>query len=142
MKVSAKAEYACIAMLELAVNYGEPQPVRLKAIAEAHGVPHRFLVLILLQLKNAGLAASTRGAAGGYHLTRPPEQISLADVIEAMDREPARANAAGAGRSLAVQAIRAAWQEVQAAERRVLRSLTLAELVRRLRQSDALSYQI
>ena len=56
---SAKAEYACIAMLELAVRRGDPGPARLKAIAEMHGIPKRFLVQILLQLKAAGLVAST-----------------------------------------------------------------------------------
>src|SRR5262245_12784322 len=76
MRVSAKAEYACIAMIELAVNYREPVPVRLKLIAEAHGIPQGFLVQILQQLKVAGLVASTRGASGGYQLGRPPEQIS------------------------------------------------------------------
>ena len=139
---SAKAEYACIAMLELAVNHREPQPVRIKAIAEAHGIPQRFLVQILLQLKSAGLVASIRGAAGGYQLGRSPEDISLADVIGAIDRDAGRPNPVGASHSPAVQAIRAAWQDVQAAEQRLLRSLTLAELVRRMRHSDALSYQI
>lgn len=142
MRVSAKAEYACIAMLELAISHQEPQPVRLKAIAEAHGIPQRFLVQILLQLKSAGLVASTRGAAGGYQLGRPPEDISLADVIGAIDREPARPHPVGASHSPAVQAVRAAWQDVQAAEQRLLRALTLAELARRVRHSDALSYQI
>src|SRR5215467_13710965 len=85
MRVSAKAEYACIAMFELAANHGTPQPVRVKAIADAHGIPLRFLVQILLQLKAAGLVMSTRGASGGYHLTRRPEQISLADVIHVID---------------------------------------------------------
>src|SRR5215831_2935849 len=86
MKVSAKAEYACVAMLELASSRSETQPVRVKAIADAHGIPLRFLVQILLQLKGADLVASTRGAAGGYHLTRTPEAISLADVINVIDR--------------------------------------------------------
>src|SRR5712692_11356859 len=88
MRVSAKAEYACIAMYELAVNYGDPQPVRVKTIAETHGIPLRFLVQILLQLKGAGLAASIRGAAGGYQLARPPEEISLGDIINIIDRTP------------------------------------------------------
>src|SRR5258708_1305335 len=88
MRVSAKAEYACVAMLELAANHSAPQPVRIKAIADAHGIPSRFLVQILLQLKGAGLVVSTRGAAGGYHLARPPEQISLANVINVIDRVP------------------------------------------------------
>ena len=68
MRVSAKTEYACIAMLELAAQYGSAEPVRIRRIAERHDVPPRFLVQILLQLKGAGLVASVRGAAGGYHL--------------------------------------------------------------------------
>src|SRR5881398_1674979 len=85
MRVSAKAEYACVAMLELAANYQEPQPVRIKAIADAQDIPQRFLVQILLQLKTAGLVASVRGASGGYQLARPPERISLAAIINAID---------------------------------------------------------
>src|SRR5262252_8056887 len=81
MKVSAKAEYACVAMVELAANRLDSQPVRVKAIADAHGIPLRFLVQILLQLKGAGLVASIRGAAGGYQLARRPTEISLADII-------------------------------------------------------------
>src|SRR5260370_27844257 len=88
MRVSAKAEYACIAMFHLAASHGAPHPVRVKNIAEAHGIPARFLVQILLQLKAAGLVASTRGAARGYQLARVPEALSLAHVINAIDRAP------------------------------------------------------
>ena len=87
MLFSAKAEYACVAMLELAARYGDPRPVRLADIADTHGIPQPFLVQILLQLKGAGLVASTRGAAGGYHLARRPEEISLADIITVIDRQ-------------------------------------------------------
>jgi Rrf2 family protein len=143
MRVSAKAEYACIAMLELAANYAEAQPVRVKAIADAHGIPQRFLVQILLQLKGAGLAASIRGAAGGYQLARSPEAISLADVINTIDRSPApRPAPVASPHSAVVQAVRAVWKDVQAEEQRMLEELTLAELVRRAQQTNALSYQI
>ena len=65
MRVSAKTEYACIAMLELAAQYGSSEPVRIRRIAERHDVPPRFLVQILLQLKGAGLVASVpRGSRG------------------------------------------------------------------------------
>ena len=63
MRVSAKAQYACIAMLELASNYQEPQLLQVKSIAESHGISPRFLVQILLQLKVHGLVRSLRGAA-------------------------------------------------------------------------------
>jgi Rrf2 family protein len=143
MRVSAKAEYACIAMLELAASYGEPQPVRIKAIADGHGIPQRFLVQILLQLKAAGLVASTRGAAGGYQLARRPEAISLADVINAIDRAPPpRPAPLAAPASGAVLAVRSVWKDIQAEERRMLEELTLAELARRAQGSGSLSYQI
>src|SRR5437764_10794982 len=86
MLFSAKAEYACVAMMELASRHGDPRPVRLTDIADKHGISSRFLVQILLQLKGAGLVNSTRGAAGGYLLARPPETISLYDVVTVIDR--------------------------------------------------------
>jgi Rrf2 family protein len=143
MRVSAKAEYACVAILELAANHGRSQPVRVKAIADAHGIPPRFLVQILLQLKGAGLVVSTRGAAGGYHLTRPPEKISLANVINVIDREsPPRGDAVTLAQSPTVHAIRSVWQEIQAEEQRMLEEVTLADLVRQTQQASGLSYQI
>src|SRR5262245_5450692 len=143
MRVSAKAEYDCIAMYELAVNYGDPQPVRVKAIADAHGIPLRFLVQILLQLKGAGLVASIRGAAGGYQLARSPEEISLGDIINIIDRAPApRPSSLRSDRSPAVQAIRGSWKELQAEEQRRLEELSLADLVRRTEQPSAFCYQI
>jgi Rrf2 family protein len=145
MRVSRKAQYACIAMVELAANHGQPQPVRVRAIAEAHEIPSRFLVQILIQLKAAGLVVSIRGASGGYQLARSPEQISLADVIRAVhDKEIFKPlpPPVGTTRSPAVQAIHTAWKEVQAAEQRMLEDLTLAELMRRIQQGSSLSYQI
>jgi Rrf2 family protein len=144
MRISAKAEYACVAMLELAANFGDPQPLRIKAIADAQGIPQRFLVQILLQLKTAGLVASVRGAAGGYQLARPPEAISLVSVINAIDDRTltARSSLGEHGRTPAVEALLAVWREVQAEEQRLLQKLTLAELVRRAQQGNSLSYQI
>jgi Rrf2 family protein len=144
MRFSRKAQYACIAMLELASKYESPQPVRVKAIAEAHGIPQRFLVQILLQMKTAGLVGSVRGASGGYQLARPPDQISLSDVIGAVDdqgqeKPPALVGSPG---SPAAQAIAAAYQQIQVQEQRLLEELTLAELVRRSQEGADLSYQI
>jgi Rrf2 family cysteine metabolism transcriptional repressor len=142
MRVSAKAEYACIAMLELAASHGQPQPLRVKAIADAHGIPLRFLVQILLQLKGAGLVVSTRGASGGYHLTRPPEQISLANVINVIDRNSSPRNDPALPSSPAVAAIRSIWSGIQAEEQRMLEEVSLADLVRQTQQHSGLSYQI
>jgi Rrf2 family cysteine metabolism transcriptional repressor len=145
MRVSAKAEYACVAMLELAASHGEGQPVRIKAIADAQGVPQRFLVQILLQLKAAGLVVSVRGAAGGYQLSRPPEQITLASVVTAIDERSLTPRSAlgEAQRTPFVGTLLEVWAEVQRQEQRLLEGLTLAELLRRARrQGNVLSYQI
>ena len=143
MRVSAKAEYACFAMIELAANYADGQPVRVKAIADAHGIPQRFLVQILLQLKGAGLVASVRGAAGGYNLARHPTLITLADIIRTIDSSlPARSSALARDDSAAVQAVRAVWDQIQTEERRRMEEWTLADLVRQAQQSNSLTYQI
>jgi Rrf2 family protein len=134
MLFSAKAEYACLAMLELAARHGDPRPVRLADIADKHGIPQRFLVQILLQLKGAGLVASTRGAAGGYQLARPPEEIALADVLGVVDRADAPpARGRGAGRkgdtTPLAAALHGVWDKILTARQQILKQTTLAELV-------------
>lgn len=142
MYLSAKAEYACLAMMELAARYESSHPVRLQTIAESHDISGRFLVQILLQLKGAGLVASTRGASGGYKLGRPPEDITLADVVRRIDRPQADdASRVDAAAPMAA-VLQHVWKQVRAAERDILESTTLAELVRRSREGDSLNYSI
>src|SRR6476619_4372272 len=93
MKLSAKAEYACVAMVELAAKYRQSQPIQIKAIADPHNISSRFLVQILLQLKGNGLVASSRGASGGYQLARSPETITLAEIVNSIDRSPTASTA-------------------------------------------------
>jgi Rrf2 family cysteine metabolism transcriptional repressor len=143
MRLSAKAAYACLAMLELAAHHGDSQPVRLRTIAQAHRIPPRFLVQILLQLKAAGLVESTRGSSGGYQLARSPNDISLAEVINAIDRNLAVAPGPLASpRSPTAQAVREVWEEIQAAEKRLLEERSLAELAARTLQTGISTYQI
>ncbi len=144
MRFSAKAQYACVAMVELACNYGERTPVHLKTIAESHGISQRFLVQILLQLKGGGLVDSTRGAAGGYQLAKAPADISLADIIQAIDQGPPPAPSALAGlnSTSAVQVISRCLQDVQNREQQRLAKITLGELVKQTQPSDELSFQI
>jgi Rrf2 family transcriptional regulator, cysteine metabolism repressor len=130
MQVSAKAEYACLALMELAVRYGDGKPVRLPEVADRHGIPQRFLVQILLQLKAAGLVASTRGAAGGYQLARDPSDITLADVLDVVDPpEPAAAGGRKPDVSPLAAALQDKWDEIAEARRKVLENTTVAELV-------------
>ncbi len=87
MQLSAKTQNACLALLELAKHYSNPHPVCLKSIADEQQISSQFLVQILLQLKRAGMVSSTRGASGGYRLARPPAEISLLDIVIAMEGE-------------------------------------------------------
>jgi len=144
MKVSAKTEYACIAMLELAAHYGTGQPVRVRRIAERHEVPARFLVQILLQLKGAGLVASVRGAAGGYQLLKPPEQVTLGQVMEVIEGTPEenRYISSASPASPAVKALSQVWKEVADMERQMLHQITFAQLLERTQSEDVTMYYI
>jgi len=85
VKVSAKADYAVRAAAELAAAQTTGKLVRAEAIATSQGIPQRFLENILSDLRHAGLVQSQRGAEGGHRLNRPAEEISVADVIRAVD---------------------------------------------------------
>src|SRR5260370_8874358 len=84
MKISARDEYACSAVLELSLNYDSEAPVRVQDIAERQGIPMKFLFQIMQILKRVDIVRSRRGTEGGYALTRPPSQITVGDVIRAM----------------------------------------------------------
>jgi Rrf2 family protein len=131
VNVSAKTEYACIAMTELAAQFRRGEPVRIRSIADTHGIPARFLVQILLQLKSAGLVNSTRGASGGYQLARPPREISLEEVMAVIEGRSGDSVGGAAQHSPFAAALSAVWQDVAAAERRVLSSVSLYDVLER-----------
>jgi Rrf2 family protein len=128
MKLSAKTEYACLAMLQMAQEYESAEPLQIRRIAEEQGIPSRFLVQILLQLKGAGLVASTRGAAGGYRLARSPQEISLAEMIEVMEGADRPQTNAGK-RTPLVGALLALCRELGDAQRDRLDDTSLADLI-------------
>jgi Rrf2 family protein len=137
---SAKTDYACVAMIELALRYGSREPVRLREIVDAHRIPAQFLVQILLQLKSAGLVESVRGAAGGYRLAHSPDSITLADIVAVIEGPPSSAGAdrhSAAGRVLA-----ATWQTLGARQREWLAEVSLATLVERVTNSAEKMYYI
>jgi Rrf2 family transcriptional regulator, cysteine metabolism repressor len=157
MLFSAKAEYACVAMLELAARYADPRPIRLADVADKHGISDRFLVQILLQLKQAGLVDSTRGASGGYTLARDPSEISLHDILRVVDpperpnrkkgtparkkdpSKPARKPKVELQLTSYVLGVRAVWERVVEAQQALLKQTTLADL---LDQGEGLQYVI
>ncbi|MEX0676675.1 MAG: Rrf2 family transcriptional regulator [Pirellulales bacterium] len=141
MKLSAKTEYACLAMLELAAHYGSREPVRIRSIAAEHGIPSRFLVQILLQLKGAGFVASTRGASGGYQLVKPPEGITLGEVMAVIEGQEGEVTSNTSPQSSTARVLVDAWREVAQVQHDALYSITFADLVSRIpRHSENMFY--
>ena len=131
MRVSAKADYAVRAAAELAAASGK-RPLKRDEISAAQRIPSKFLETIMLELKHAGIVKSTRGAGGGYSLARPAADISVADVIRAVDGPMATVR----GERVevveyegAARALRDVWVAVRASLRRVLETTSLQDLV-------------
>ncbi len=129
MRVSAKVDYALRASAELAA--AGKGPVKGERIAQAQEIPLKFLENILLDLKHAGLVQSQRGAEGGYWLSRPADEITLAEVIRAVEgpianvrgMRPEQVEYAGPAASL-----REVWIAVRGNLRSVLETVTVADL--------------
>jgi Rrf2 family protein len=131
MRISAKADYAVRAAAELAAAEPEGPPVKGEQLAAAQHIPQKFLENILADLRHAGLVRTRRGAEGGYALTRPAAEISVADVLRAVE-----------GPLAAVQGIRPeslrytgaagrlpeVWVALRANLRAVLEHVTLSDL--------------
>ena len=142
MNVSAKTEYACIAVLELAARHDEGEPVRIRDIAETHGIPSRFLVQILLQLKSAGLVASLRGATGGYRLAKDPAEITLYEVMGVVDGQAGTIKSSAARSTPTTRVLVNSWKRAAAKERELLSSVTFADLARQLQTAAETMYHI
>lgn len=141
MSVSAKTEYACIAMIELAARYESDQPARVREIVEAHSIPQPFLVQIMSQLKAAGLVQSTRGATGGYRLTQAPDRITLADIFQVMEGAPDNTESNLQKPSPATEALCGVWDQIAKARAKILEEVTLANLAARVaEQPDEMFY--
>jgi Rrf2 family protein len=142
MNITARLEYACLAMMELAGSHELSEPVTIKKLADTHGIPAQYLVQILLQLKQAGLVRSTRGASGGYQLARPPERISLADICEALDQLPRAFTSTVPSSSAAQRVLSVTWNRLLQGQYEHLRSINLAQLDRQARDQTAGMYYI
>ncbi|MCS7166384.1 MAG: Rrf2 family transcriptional regulator [Gemmatales bacterium] len=143
MRISTRAEYACLAALELANRYESGHPVSLKAISELHGISSRYLVQIMVQLRAAGLVQSARGSSGGFQLARPPEQISLLEIFTAIDGPwPEEYKLAAPSKTPAAEALASVLSSLLARQRDFLDSISLAELAQHARKSPADMYFI
>ena len=129
-------------MLELACQYAGKKPVRIRSIAQRHGIPGRFLVQILLQLKAAGLVQSTRGAAGGYRLTRDPTQVTLRDVTQILDVKPATITSKAENTTSISTTLIDIFNHFRSQQTEMLQTITLAELMQRAEQETNPMYYI
>ena len=134
MRVSTRGDYACRALLSLALHADEAAPTSVRDIAERTGLPQPYLEQILLALKGAGLVRSKRGVGGGYILARAPAEIRLSDVVSAVDGpitlgdfgEPHQDGACDHEGQCVLLAV---WADVGEHMRRYLDALTLADIV-------------
>ena len=130
MRVTAKADYAVRAVAELAAAEGDG-PVKGEQIATAQDIPLKFLENILSELRASGIVASRRGSDGGYWLDRPAAEITVADVMRAVEGPLASIRGTGPERLSydgAAAALPQMWVALRASLRTVLEHVTLADL--------------
>jgi len=131
VRITAKADYAVRAAAELAAAAGSERPVKGETIATAQRIPQKFLENILSDMRQAGLVKSQRGVEGGYRLAKPPEAISVADIIRAVEgplasvRGEAPEDVEYGGAAVQLQDV---WIAVRASLRNVVENVTLADL--------------
>jgi Rrf2 family protein len=131
MRVSAKADYAVRAAVELAA--ADEGPVKGERLAEAQQIPLQFLEHILLELKHSGIVRARRGAKGGYWLARPADEVTIADVVRAVEGPIADVQSTppeAIEYSGNAEPLRDVWVAVRASLRSVLEVVTLADLVK------------
>lgn len=126
MKISQKLEYACRALAQLAKHHDGRTLTRLEDLAQREAVSANFLVQILNDLRRAGLIDSRRGKTGGYLLGRPPEEITLRQMVDAVDPSLLQCTVSRDGESGA--AVRGAWDHVSVSLRQCLDQITLETL--------------
>lgn len=143
MKLSTRTRYGIRAIIELAQHEGK-RPLQLKLIAERQGISVKYLEQLMSLLRSSGFVRSIRGSKGGYMLARAPEQINLSEVFRCLEGPVTTAecteNTDYCERAADCVA-REVWIQVEAAIQKVLNSISLAELVRRLDKPSS-EYQI
>jgi Rrf2 family cysteine metabolism transcriptional repressor len=113
MKLSVKADYACRAVEALALHHPNSRPLRIEEIAKRESIPANYLVQILIALKSKGLIQSHRGKAGGYVLAKHPREVTVGDVVRAVEGDMIELSSLSD--SNCPVEIRRAWERIKAA---------------------------
>jgi Rrf2 family protein len=124
--LSPKTEYALLALMELAKRFKDGEPLQTRQIAEQQQIPDRYLEQLMGILRQQGLVTSQRGAKGGYLLGREPWQISLLDVILAMEGKASPSN--GHNRSIESLVLAEIWQKARQEAYQIFQDRTLQDL--------------
>jgi Rrf2 family cysteine metabolism transcriptional repressor len=126
LKISVQVDYACRVMAELANRHGSGELAQIEQLAEIEAVPANFLAQILSKLRNHGLITSRRGSQGGYLLARPPEEISLYDILVAVEGQCLQLSGNFSGRS--GRRVKQVWLEINVGLEEKLKGYTLDSL--------------
>ena len=140
MRVSHRATYGIMAAVDLAMN-GNSEPIQARSIAKRQSIPVRFLEQVLHAMKKAGLVESIRGAQGGYLLLQEPSELTVADILEALDGPVLHGGLRDGHANLKRESreqllLGTVWEQVEQAEREVLTAITVEKLVERQRAID------
>ncbi len=140
MKLTAKTHYACLALLELAIQYPTGKAIHVEEISARQNIPLKYLVQILNQLKKAGLVESSRGQKGGYKLAKSPHNITLGKTLRILSGpiietpEKFRKNKT---------VFSSVWKEIEEAISSIIDNITMADLVEKKKAQDGYySFQI
>jgi Rrf2 family transcriptional regulator, cysteine metabolism repressor len=126
VKLSVKVDYACRVLAQLARLHGGDELAHIEGLAKVEAVPANYLVQILSELRNGGLITSRRGKQGGYALARPPEKITLLDIVRVIEGELLELTTAKEGQS--AKRVNQVWREVRDAFEKKAASYTLDKL--------------
>ena len=138
MKLSVKSDYAARAVLGLARHYPSGSAVRIEALAEEQIIPANYLVQILIELKSKRIVKSQRGKEGGYLLARPPAEITLADVLQAVDGQIFESPAL-TDPHCPIE-LRSAWRKLQQTLEEAASSITFQELLEASEDKEKMYY--
>lgn len=144
MELSCKCEYALLALLELATQYNEGEPLQIRQIAAQQNIPDRYLEQLLATLRRGGLVKSQRGAKGGYILAREPWKITLLEVLNCLEGLDTKSSEEEANhKTVESTVVQEIWQEADQAANLVLQKYTLQDLCEQRtarRQLDIMYY--
>ena len=133
MRIGSKGHYGLLALAELAAHYRTRHALQVKEIAQSHKIPTEYLGQIMVALKRAQFVHGSRGPAGGYVLARPPEAITLKEILHALEGPSIGVEPTGRGQGLSdssgvTQKLMETWARGVRAMEEVLDETTLADL--------------